>query len=137
MDTRTSQPAPVAPMAVEQFVPEAKRRDGDPFTNLVREHGDWLERECEAIAQWVAAETGTKPEMVRLSPAWLGEDRRVGVLVFRASISADGAGASAPVCDWWIVQERSGQRWLYPCLISTAGDMVRYHHQIRTVQLKK
>ena len=80
---------------------------------------------------------GVKPDEVRLSPAWLGEDRQLGVAVFRASIHPKPDAPRPPVTDWWIIRERSGQYWLYPCLLSTSGDAVRYHQQVRAAQLKR
>lgn len=109
--------------------------DGEPFVNLVRKRDEWLEQECQEIARWVHGQTGIQADEVRLSPTWLGEDKRVGVLVFRVSINSKSDAQRPPVSDWWVVREQSGERWLYPCLLSTAGDTVRYHHQIRTVQL--
>jgi len=111
--------------------------DGQPFVDLVREHNSWLEGECREVAKWVREQIGVEPDGVRLSPAWFGEDKQVGVLVFRASITRKPDAAAPPVTDWWVIREQSGQRWIYPCLLSTAGDTVRYHYQIRTIQMQK
>lgn len=137
MDTNASAAAIRTSPTLEPAIPGNSGRDGHPFVDLIREHGEWLERECQEIARWVHEQTGTGPEEVRLSRTWLGEDSQVGVLVFRVSVKKNSDGQGLPVTDWWVVREQSGERWLYPCLLSTAGDTVRYHHQIRTVQLKK
>lgn len=110
---------------------------GKPFIDLVEEEQGWIDKECTDITRWVAEQTGSEPERVVLSRAWFGEDRRAGVLVFHASISRPTDGTPPPVTDWWVVRERSGERWIYPCLLTSAGDAVRYHRQVRTVQVAR
>jgi len=96
-----------------------------------------IARECQDISEWIAQETGIGSVEVSLALPWPGEDRPVGVRVFRAVTDADAELGKFGVREWWIVVEESGTRSLYPVMLSTAGDAVRYHTQVNTPQAKR
>ena len=106
------------------------------FMNELQAGRDALERECQEIATWIEQQTGIKPTEVRHAPPWQGEDKRIGVEVFFARGRDDSGSQPFGTTDWWIVREKSGERHVYPTMLSTAADAVKYHHQVRKVQLK-
>lgn len=106
------------------------------FTNDIEKQRESVSRECRDIAGWIEQTTGIKPTEVKPSPAWLGEDRQIGVQVFHAVAVQNPDEAEHGVRDWWVVVERSGDRFLYPAMLSTAGDSVKYHRQVRSAEMK-
>ncbi len=106
------------------------------FTNDIEKHKETVNRQCREIGTWIEECTGIKPAEVKPSPAWLGEDRQIGVQVFHAIAAQNPDDAEHGVRDWWVVVERSGDRFLYPAMLSTSGDAVKYHRQVRSAEIK-